>query len=80
MPEKLNRKPLDSIIPAGMEIKLPEWKIKAPDLKPIAAQMQLQMKAIHESVRDDIYGWADDTSSFMSENLMGTEQFVTDYT
>lgn len=79
-PEKLNRKPLESIIPAGTEIKLPEWKIKAPDLKPIAAQMQQQMKAIHESVRDGIYGWADDTSSFLSENLMGTEQLVTDYT
>ena len=79
-PDKLNRKPLESIIPAGTEIKLPEWKIKAPDLKPIATQMQQQMKAIHESVRDGIYGWADDTSSFLSENLMGTEQLVTDYT
>nr|DAH08107.1 MAG TPA: tail tape measure [Caudoviricetes sp.] len=79
-PEKLNRKPLESIIPSGTEIKLPEWKIKVPDLKPIATQMQQQMKAIHESVRDGIYGWADDTSSFLSENLMGTEQLVTDYT
>ena len=79
-PEKLNRKPLESIIPSGMEIKMPEWKIKLPDLKPIATQMQEQMKAIHESVRNGIYGWADDTSSFLSENLMGTEQLVTDYT
>lgn len=79
-PEQLNRKPLESIVPSGMEIKMPEWKIKLPDLKPVATQMQEQMKAIHESVRNGIYGWADDTSSFLSENLMGTEQLVTDYT
>lgn len=79
-PEQLNRKPLESIIPTGMEIKMPEWKIKLPDLKPVVTQMQQQMKAIHESVRDGIYGWADDTSSFLSENLMGTEQLVADYT
>lgn len=79
-PEQLNRKPLESIVPSGKEIKMPEWKIKLPDLKPVASRMQQQMKAIHESVRNGIYGWADDTSSFLSENLMGTEQLVTDYT
>ncbi|WP_288237029.1 hypothetical protein [uncultured Alistipes sp.] len=78
--EKLNRKPLEPIVPSNMEIKMPEWKIKLPDLKPIATQMQQQMQAIHEYVREGIYGWADDTSSFLSENLMGTEQLVTDYT
>lgn len=79
-PEQLNRKPLEPITPSDMEIKLPEWKIKLPDLKPIATQMQQQMKAIHESVREGIYGWADDSSSFLSENLMQTEQLVTSYT
>lgn len=79
-PEQLNRKPLAPIIPAGTEIKLPEWKVKLPDLKPIASQMQQQMKAIHESVREGIYGWADDTSAFLSENLMQTEELVGSYT
>ena len=79
-PEQLNRKPLAPIIPAGTEIKLPEWKVKLPDLKPIASQMQQQMKAIHESVREGIYGWADDTSGFLSENLMQTEELVGSYT
>lgn len=79
-PEQLNRKPLDPVISSGAEIKMPEWKIKLPDLKPVATQMQEQMKAIHDSVREGIYGWADSTSSFLSENLMGTEQLVTDYT
>lgn len=79
-PEQLNRKPLDPVISSGAEIKMPEWKIKLPDLKPVATQMQEQMKAIHDSVREGIYGWADSTSSFLSENLIGTEQLVTDYT
>ncbi len=79
-PEQLNRKPLAPIIPAGTEIELPEWKVKLPDLKPVASQMQQQMKAIHESVREGIYGWADDTSAFLSENLMQTEELVGSYT
>nr|DAO74571.1 MAG TPA: tail tape measure [Caudoviricetes sp.] len=79
-PEQLNRKPLAPIIPTGTEIELPEWKVKLPDLKPIASQMQQQMKAIHESVREGIYGWADDTSAFLSENLMQTEELVGNYT
>ena len=79
-PEQLNRKPLTPIIPVGAEIKLPEWKIKLPDLKPAVLQMQQQMKDLHDYVREGIYGWADDTSGFLAENLMQTEELVATYT
>lgn len=79
-PEQLDRKPLAPIIPSDTRIELPEWKIELPDLKPVASRMQEQMKAIHESVREGIYGWADDGSAFLQENLMQTEELVSGYT
>lgn len=79
-PEQLDRKPLAPIIPSDTRIELPEWKIELPDLKPIASRMQQQMKAIHESVREGIYGWADDGSAFLQQNLMQTEELVAGYT
>ena len=79
-PEQLDRKPLAPIIPSDTRIELPEWKIELPDLKPIASRMQQQMKAIHESVREGIYGWADDGSVFLQLNLMKTEELVSGYT
>lgn len=79
-PEQLDRKPLAPIIPSDTRIKLPEWKVELPDLKSIATRMQQQMKAIHESVREGIYGWADDGSTFLQQNLMQTEELVSGYT
>lgn len=79
-PEQLDRKPLAPILPKDAVIELPAWKIKLPDLKPIASRMQQQMKAIHESVREGIYGWADDGSAFLQQNLMQTEELLSGYT
>lgn len=79
-PEQLERKPLAPILPKDAVIEFPEWKIELPDLKPIASRMQQQMKALHESVREGIYGWADDGSAFLQQNLMQTEQLVAGYT
>lgn len=79
-PEQLVRKPLAPILPKDTAIEFPEWKVKLPDLKPIASRMQQQMKAIHESVREGIYGWADDGSAFLQQNLMQTEELVAGYT
>lgn len=79
-PEQLDRKPFAPIISSDIRIKLPKWKIELPDLKPVASQMQQQMKALHESVREGIYGWADDGSAFLQQNLMQTEELVTGYT
>ena len=79
-PEQLERKPLAPIIPSDTRIKLPEWKVDLPDLKPLASRMQQQMKAIHEAVREGIYGWADDGSAFLQQNLMQTEELVAGYT
>lgn len=79
-PKQLKSEPLKPVIPEGMEIELPEWKIKAPDLKPVATQMQEQMRAINDYVRKGIYGWADDSSAFLQQNLMQTEELVSTYT
>lgn len=79
-PEQLDRKPLAPILPKDAVIELPAWKIKLPDLKPIASRMQQQMKAIHESVREGIYGWADDGSAFLQQNLMQAEELLSGYT
>lgn len=79
-PEQLDRKPLAPILPKDAVIEFPEWKVEFPDLKPIALRMQQQMQAIHETVREGIYGWADDGSAFLQQNLMQTEELVAGYT
>lgn len=74
----LPREPIAPVLNGKIEIT--EWKIEMPDLKPIASRMQQQMQAIHETVREGIYGWADDGSTFLQQNLMQTEELVSGYT
>lgn len=79
-PEQLERKPIEPILPKDAVIEFPEWKVELPDLKPLASRMQQQMKDLHEAVREGIYGWADDGSAFLQQNLMQTEELVAGYT
>ncbi|GAB0481642.1 hypothetical protein KML24007_03880 [Alistipes indistinctus] len=68
------------IITSDMKLIMPEFKIRMPDLKPYVSKAAEQMRAIHEMVRDGIFGWAGEISAELSQDMMETTQIVKTYT
>lgn len=71
---------MDGILPEGFELKLPAPKLKTSDLKPVTSQYAQQMQAIFGAVREGLYGWADDNSAYLQENIADTVSMVENYT
>lgn len=71
---------MDGILPAGFELELPAPKLKMGDLKPVTSQYAQQMQAIFGAVREGLYGWADDNSAYLQNNLADTVSMVENYT
>ena len=71
-PEQLNRKPLEPILPAAIKPIMPALEVKLPDLKPIITKAQQQMMEIRKTVTEGIYGWAEVTSSGLSNFIAGS--------
>ena len=67
---------MDGILPAGFELELPAPKLKMGDLKPVTSQYAQQMQAIFGAVREGLYGWADDNSAYLQNNLADTVSMV----
>lgn len=76
----LDRKPLEPILLPEMKLIVPEIKVKVPDLKPYVSKMAVQMKAIRDMVKDELFGWAENISGAMLQDMMETEQIVKTYT
>lgn len=71
---------VDGILPEGFELEMPAPKFKMGDLKPVVSQYAQQMQAIFGAVREGLYGWADDSSSYLLENVADTVSMVENYT
>ena len=71
---------MDGILPEGFELELPAPKLKIGDLKPATSQYAQQMQAIFGAVREGLYGWADDNSSYLQEHIADTVSMVENYT
>lgn len=71
---------MDGILPKGFELELPAPKLKMGDLKPATSQYSQQMQAIFGAVREGLYGWADENSAYLQENLSDTVTIVENYT
>lgn len=76
----LPREPLAPILPDGMTLVMPQFEIKAPDLKPIVTRAMEQMKAIRELVRGEVFGWADEVGGKLEGDIRDIEQVVATYT
>lgn len=79
-PEQLARPTFGSLLPEGVELELPAPELKMTDLAPVASDWSRQMQLLFASVREDLYGWADDTESHLSQNLLDTVAMVDNYT
>lgn len=79
-PEQLARPTFGSLLPEGVELELPAPELKMTNLAPVASDWSRQMQLLFASVREDLYGWADDTESHLDQNLLDTVAMVDNYT
>lgn len=79
-PEQLARPTFGSLLPEGVELELPAPELKMTNLAPVASDWSRQMQLLFASVREGLYGWADDTESHLDQNLLDTVAMVDNYT
>lgn len=79
-PGQLARPTFGPMLPEGAELELPVPELKMTDLAPIASDWSRQMQLLFASVREGLYGWADDTESHLGQNLLDTVAMVDNYT
>lgn len=79
-PEQLARPTFGPMLPEGVELELPAPELKMTDLAPVASDWSRQMQLLFASVREGLYGWADDTESHLGQNLLDTVAMVDNYT
>lgn len=79
-PGQLARPTFGSLLPEGVELELPAPELKMTNLVPVASDWSRQMQLLFASVREGLYGWADDTESHLGQNLLDTVAMVDNYT
>lgn len=70
----------EPILTDDIKLIVPEFKIKMPDLKPIVSKTAEQLRAIHDMVKEGIFGWAGEISAELSQDMMETTTIVKNYT
>lgn len=79
-PGQLARPAFGPLLPEGVELELPAPELKMADLAPVASDWSRQMQFLFASVREGLYGWADDTENHLGQNLLNTVAMVDNYT
>lgn len=79
-PGQLARPTFGPLLPEGVELELPVPELKMTDLAPVASDWSRQMQLLFASVREGLYGWAEDTESHLGQNLLDTVAMVDNYT
>ena len=77
----LPKERLSSYLPAiSLEIPAPKLTVEMGNLRKVVDQYAVQMQEIFTSVREGIYGWADDTNAMMQANFADMFKIVENYT
>lgn len=79
-PGQLARPTFGPLLPEGVELELPAPELKMTNLAPVASDWSRQMQLLFASVREGLYGWADDTENHLDQNLLDTVAMVDNYT
>ena len=79
-PGQLVRPTFGPLLPEGVDLELPAPELKMTNLAPVASDWSRQMQLLFASVREGLYGWADDTESHLGQNLLDTVAMVDNYT
>ena len=77
----LPKERLSSSLPAiSLEIPAPKLTVEMGNLRKVVDQYSVQMQEIFTSVREGIYGWADNTNAMMEANFADMFKIVENYT
>ena len=77
----LPKERLSSSLPAiSLEIPAPKLTTNLGNLRRVVDEYSVQMQEIFTSVREGIYGWADDTNTMMQTNFADMFKIVENYT
>lgn len=77
----LPKERLSSSLPAiSLEIPAPKLTIEMGNLRKVVDQYAVQMQEIFTSVREGIYGWADNNNAMMEANFADMFKIVENYT
>ena len=77
----LPKERLSSSLPAiSLEIPAPKLTVEMGNLRKVVDQYAVQMQEIFTSVREGIYGWADNTNAMMEANFADMFKIVENYT
>lgn len=71
---------LEPILATDFEIEFPAPKLKMDGIKLAVSEYSQQMSEIFSSVREGLFGWADNTSTHLAKNLSATVDMVENYT
>lgn len=71
---------LEPILSPDFEIEFPAPKISTDSLQLAVSEYSQRMGDIFSSVRDGLFGWADNTSAYLAKNLSATIEMVENYT
>ena len=77
----LPKERIQSLLPVvNIEIPAPKLTANLGNLRRVVDEYSVQMQEIFTSVREGIYGWADDTNSMMQANFADMFKIVENYT
>lgn len=77
----LPKERLQKLLPVvNIEIPAPKLTANLGNLRRVVDEYSVQMQEIFTSVRDGIYGWADDTNAMMQANFADMFKIVENYT
>jgi len=71
---------LEPILASDFEIEFPAPKLKMDGIKLVVSEYSQQMSEIFSTVREGLFGWADNTSTYLAKNLSATVEMVENYT
>ena len=71
---------LEPILASDFEIEFPAPKLKMDGIKLVVSEYSQQMQEIFSTVREGLFGWADNTSTYLAKNLSATVEMVENYT
>ena len=71
---------LEPILASDFEIEFPAPKLKMEGIKLVVSEYSQRMQEIFSTVREGLFGWADNTSTYLAKNLSATVEMVENYT
>lgn len=71
---------LEPILASDFEIEFPAPKLKMDGIKLAVSEYSQRMQEIFSTVREGLFGWADNTSTYLAKNLSATVEMVENYT